>query len=181
MPGTRGRFPKPNAVRSRRNVIAIDGGRASPKEIPKPPAGLLARSKELWVSFFESPVASALEPSDMGAVERWVSYVDEWQRVTKTLKQTGLITTGSAGQLRLSPLSDRQLRLEAAIANLESQLGLTLLSRLRLGLLYGRAQLTAADLNAINAEQTRRSYERDRNESWAAGFIPTETNGGNNE
>ena len=176
----RGRIPKPgNAVgHVRRNhLVAIDGARRD--EIPPPPKGLLKRSREAWAALFSSPVAQAIDlESDMPAILRLFEYRDQWLRTTRALNETGLVTQGSMRQLRLSPLAERQMKLERAIADLEAQLGLTPLARLRLGLLYGRSALTAQELNRITREQA----EAEVSAEWAEGFTPAEIeNGGTND
>jgi P27 family predicted phage terminase small subunit len=143
-------------------------------EAPKPPRGLLKRSQEAWAALWASPMAAALDEADMPAIRRWITYVDEHERVTRALADTGLVTEGSMGQLRLSPLADRQMKLAKAIGDLEAQLGVTPLARLRLGLLHGRAALTAQELNRITREQMQADAHETAGQEWAEGFTPAE-------
>ena len=57
------------------------------------------------------------------------------------VRQT-LVVRGSKDQLRLNPVADLVTKLETIILRLETELGLTPMSRARLGIATGQAQLT---------------------------------------
>lgn len=115
---------------------------------PKPPAGLLASSIRRWEALWDSPVSKAIDVSaDSHRLERWIQAVDEYDRTNKVFRRARLVK-GSTGQPRLNPLSSYLAQLSAEIHRAETELGLTPMARLRLGVAYGQAQLTAAELNA---------------------------------
>lgn len=125
---------------------------------PLPPRGLLKRSRQRWLAYWGSQVARALDPvSDLHRVERWIRAVDEYERVYPEFVRERL-TTGSTGQVTLNPLAGYLKNLEGAIAKAETELGLTPMSRLKLGITFGQARLTAEQLNAaINRGDDERS------------------------
>jgi P27 family predicted phage terminase small subunit len=112
-------------------------------------AGLLKPSVEAWEAFRRSEVAQAIDvASDMPRVERWITYLDEWGRAMRALRKARL-STGSTGQLVLSPLAGYVRQLEVALAAAETELGMTPLARMKLGLAAGQARLTAQQLEDV--------------------------------
>jgi P27 family predicted phage terminase small subunit len=83
--------------------------------------------------------------ADRYRVERWITTVDEYERINAAFKQTRIVK-GSTGQPVLNPLSQYLQQLLAEINKAETELGLTPLARMRLGIAYGEAQLTALEL-----------------------------------
>jgi P27 family predicted phage terminase small subunit len=132
-------------------VVALRGGAG---DVPAAPAGLLKSSVVVWEAFWVSDVAQAIDPaSDMHRVERWITYLDEWGRAMRAFRKARL-STGSTGQLVLSPLAAYVRQLEVALAAAETELGMTPLARMKLGLAAGQARLTAQQLNEAFEQRT---------------------------
>lgn len=120
--------------------------------IPAPPPDLLKASVERWEAYWRSSVSSAVDlNADRGLLERWIRSVDEWYRAYRDFRKART-TEGSTGQLVLSPLAKLIKQLETEIGKCEQQLGLTPMSRLKLGLTAGQARLTAEMLNRSLSE-----------------------------
>jgi P27 family predicted phage terminase small subunit len=110
------------------------------------PNGLLAATRRIWNAYWNSPVSRAVDvDADRYRVERWISTVDEYERVNAAFKQTRIVK-GSTGQPVLNLLNQYLQQLLAEINKAETELGLTPLARMRLGIAYGEAQLTALEL-----------------------------------
>jgi P27 family predicted phage terminase small subunit len=143
--------PKRAGVRQRwakRPELGIVPSEGEPERlIPKAPRGLLAASRAIWDGFWSSPVALAVDrQSDMHRVNRWITAVDEYERCMPVLRKTRLVK-GSMGQPVLNPLASYLAQVEANLKAAESDLGLTPMARLKLGVTFGQAKLTAAELN----------------------------------
>jgi P27 family predicted phage terminase small subunit len=131
--------PAQNGVIS---LVSRDAERA----IPRPPTGLLAASRKRWKAYWQSPVSKAVDlDADLYRIERWISCVDEYERVNVAFKKTRLVK-GSTGQAALNPLASYLQQLLNEINKAEAELGLTPLARMRLGIAYGEAKLTALEL-----------------------------------
>lgn len=63
------------------------------------------------------------------------------------------ITVGSQGQLKIHPLAERLLKLEATITALEDKLGLTPRARAQLGIAIGQYKLTWQEVAAGDAKR----------------------------
>ncbi|MDP8931103.1 MAG: phage terminase small subunit P27 family [Actinomycetota bacterium] len=128
----------------------LEGGREG---APQAPAGLLKATRDEWEAYWASPVSQAAEDVDVAALERLFTYRDEWRRATRAVRKAGRLTAGSKGQPRLNPLVDYVVRLEGMVRALETEVGLTPMSRARLGLTVGQAQLNLEELNRRLADQ----------------------------
>lgn len=131
--------------------------------VPLPPKGLLKRQQQRWLDYWETQVARAVDPvADLHRIERWIRAVDEYERVYPVFRKQRL-STGSTGQMTLNPLATYLANLEGQIAKAETELGLTPMARLRLGIAYGQAKLTAQQLNeALNQGTDGAQSEDDR-------------------
>jgi P27 family predicted phage terminase small subunit len=127
--------------------IAPESAKTGPKSREmRAPKGLLAATKRIWAAYWQSPVSRAVDrEADRYRVERWITTVDEYERINAIFKQTRIVK-GSTGQPVLNPLSQYLQQLLAEINKAETELGLTPLARMRLGIAYGEAQLTALEL-----------------------------------
>ena len=126
---------------------AKNGPNAAKISAPRPPKGLLAASKRLWTMFWNSPVAQAVDlAADRYRLERWINCVDEYERINAAFRNTRIVK-GSTGQPVLNPLSQYLQQLLGEINKAEAELGLTPLARMRLGIAYGEAKLTAIELS----------------------------------
>ena len=114
---------------------------------PLPPRGLLKRSRERWRGYWNSQVARAVDPvADLHLVERWIKAVDEYERVLPVFEKTRLVK-GSMGQLVMNPLAAYLQQVKGELSKCETELGLTPMARLRLGLVAAQGQLTVEELN----------------------------------
>ena len=134
---------------------------ASDFVIPAPPPDLLKASVERWEAYWRSAVSSAVDlNADRGLLERWIRSVDEWYRAYRDFRRQRT-TEGSTGQLVLSPLAKWIKQLETEIGKCEQQMGLTPMSRVRLGIAAGQARLTADMLNKSLSEDDADDPDRD--------------------
>ena len=170
--GLRGPAPKPVSERSRRSARnPVERQQAhSPLTVrseadvvvPKPPVGILKRHRDAWERYWRSEVGRAADPDvDTTRVIRWIQDVDEFERTQVVVKRARLVK-GSQGQPVLNPLTHYLTQLDTRIRHAEMQLGLTPLSRMRLGITAGVAKLTAAALVKALAD------DDDEPEPWEA-------------
>lgn len=129
--------------------------------IPSPPPDLLKASVDRWEAYWRSAVSSAVDlNADRGLLERWIRSVDEWYRAYRDFRKART-TEGSTGQLVLSPLAKWIKQLETEIGKCEQQMGLTPMSRVKLGIAAGQARLTADMLNKSLSEDDDSDPDRD--------------------
>ena len=114
---------------------------------PDPPAGLDGEALAWWSAYWGSPLATVTSPSDVMLVRRYAVLLSEWS-VSMGEFQRERVVEGSTGQPRLHPLSTWISTREAAMQGIEDRLGLSPLSRVRLGIALGEAARTIQDLNA---------------------------------
>jgi P27 family predicted phage terminase small subunit len=127
--------------------LAKTGPNTAKTPMPRPPKGPLAASKRLWTAFWNSPVSHTVDlAADRYRIERWISTVDEYERINAAFKHTRIVK-GSTGQPVLNPLAQYLQQLLGEINKAEAELGLTPLARMRLGIAYGEAKLTALELS----------------------------------
>ncbi len=162
MPGP---APKPREIRQNKikrpeiGLVKVDP--AEKAVIPKPPAGLLKKTRERWEAYWLSPVSKAVDPgADGGRLERWIRAVDEWHRVGETFRGSRIVK-GSMGQPVLNPLATYLATLETTIARAEQELGLTPMARAKLGIVIGQEALTAEALNRSLSRNDERDAEQD--------------------
>ena len=143
----RGRPPKPEEIRqgkAKRHLAVLTPVKRPAQKAPK---GLLPSSYAIWRDYWASAVSQAADRgADRHLLERWILAVDEWTLVFAVFKKARLVK-GSAGQPVLNPLAAYLNQLEVGIRNAETQLGLTPVARIRLGVAVGQARLTAEQLN----------------------------------
>lgn len=145
----------------KRPELGVVEAKAPDFVIPPAPIGLLKVSKDRWEAYWRSAISSAVDlNADFGLVERWIRSVDEWHRAYRSFRKER-VTTGSTGQLVLSPLAKLISQLESEIGRCEQQLGLTPIARLKLGLTANQERLTAAALNRSLSEEDASSPDRD--------------------
>lgn len=141
------------------NAIAptapYDLGEIEEAPAPPPALGLRKRARRIWHAFWESSVSKAVDyEADQALLSRWISGVNRWHRVLDAYNEaldSGLLVvpSGTNGALQINPLSAELNRIEKTILGYEKELGLTPMSRARLGLTVGEGQLVAAQLNAM--------------------------------
>ena len=153
--GSRGPLGRPDRERQgHRASKAIEVAPATDTvSVPNPPAGLLPSTLDAWHAYWRSSPAQVATEADHQAILRLFVLADEFRRCTQAVRSTNeRVVEGSVGQVKMNPLSDYALKLEAAIGRLETELGLTPMARARLGLTIGQARLTAADVNRMALE-----------------------------
>ena len=137
-------MPKPAAARQRRNkpsVLVLPA--PAPRPVPRPPAGLLSTSRRVWRAYWGSAVALVAEAEiDRPRVARWIRALDEYERVQEVVMGARLIR-GPDERLVLNPLVAYLADLRAELRSAETDLGLTPLARMRLGITYQQMQEAA--------------------------------------
>ena len=116
--------------------------------VPRPPAKIDAKAKRIWNAFWTSPIASAVDPrSDLHRVERWIYWIDQFEKTKAKIETEGLVTMGSTGQQTLGPLSKWLITCEAAIQRAEQDMGLTPRARAQLGVTLSALHRTAKEIS----------------------------------
>jgi phage terminase small subunit len=117
------------------------------RPVPPMPSDLHPQLQDEWRIYWNSDVAKAADEVDIPMVSRLFTYRDEWLRhrvAMATMPEDQRIVAGSrnADALRIHPFADRMTKLEGEISKLEDKLGLSPLSRARLGIEIGQQRLT---------------------------------------
>lgn len=120
-------------------------------DIPAPPPDLHPELERQWFEYWTSDVARAADVVDIPLIRRLFCYRDEWHRTNiayRLLPEDERVVAGSrnADALRMHPFTKRLADLEDMIQKIENQLGLSPLSRARLGIELGQAKLTWAQV-----------------------------------
>jgi hypothetical protein len=137
----RGRANVPHPEEVPANVVAMI-------PIPAPPPDLLVRTREAWDEFWQSDLARLVDRRNegRGIIYRYFALFDEWQRAYNAYRRRRVVK-GSTGQPAQSPAFKNWMALEAAMAKLEREEGLTTKVRLLFGLQAGRIRDELDDLN----------------------------------
>ena len=158
--GKRGRLPKQkNKLQGHRDnsLSVLQGGKTF--DTPKPNSRWLAKTRNYWIDYWDSDLSQTAQKVDLPAFFRLFQYYDETERANRTIQKmgsSGLIDVGSKGQPVVNPLIILTLKLEEKILKLEKELGLTPLSRQRLGI-----SLTE---NAMGFRQLQQLLQEDEQE-----------------
>lgn len=145
MTGTRGPVSNPESVGHRKKpTLAVLADRK--RKVPKAPDGLRETTMTDWATFWRSPLANTVEEVDVPVVRRLFRLRDQYEKAME-MAEAAMMVKGSVGQIRVNPLADHALKLEAMMLRLEAELGLTPLARMRLGVAIGEAQQTLDKLN----------------------------------
>jgi P27 family predicted phage terminase small subunit len=131
------------------------------RRTPEPPEGLRDEIRDRWVAYWKTDAALLVEDSDMAVVRRLFVLYDQHARAMDIVTQA-LAVKGSMGQIRVNPLADHALKLEAQILRLESELALTPMARARLGIdvldaAKPQEKTVADELRAKRAERQARA------------------------
>src|SRR5918998_2963279 len=130
--------------------------------VPLPPPGLLKATREVWADFWRSAVSAAVDlRSDRHRLVRWITYVDEWHRLSREIRKGDRLSTGSTGQPVLSPLWAALAQVESALQKAEQDLGLGPLPRLKLGatIMEGRRQFRSIQELQDSLRRDDREYD----------------------
>lgn len=120
--------------------VLVPGRREVDKtRLPKPPSGVRASVRALWWEYWADPISQTYSDSDIGLLRRWS---ETWELYYDALEQfkSCPLTEGSQGQPILSPWHAVLDSSRKAILTFENQLGLSPLSRARLGVQLGEAK-----------------------------------------
>jgi len=130
-------------------VLAFKRPDEPPPEMPAPLNGKWrVETVTLWQAFWTAPIAQVVDrESDMPRLLRWIAYWDEWFRAMRAFRRRRMVE-GSMGQPVINPLSAYIAVVEGKIERIEEKFGLTPLDRMRLGISFGEAQRSLADMNA---------------------------------
>jgi hypothetical protein len=137
---------KPPSRRLNRNTKDV-GVINEPGTAPTMPRGLCRQAQDAWTGYWEDDVSSIVKPSDLVLVHRWVRDLDRYYRLSAEADRQPFVK-GSRGQDTYNTAYNLTAKLIASIREDEKQLGIGPLNRLRLGLVYGTATQTLADLTA---------------------------------
>ena len=135
------------------NLQILKGGAEFTK--PKPKRTWLLPTRRTWKDYWDSDLSSTAHKVDLPAFYRLFQFYDEVERANKLIQKmgnSGLLSVGSTGQPKINPLIDLTIKLESSILKLEQELGLTPLSRQRLGIAFGEAQIGFKQLEELLRE-----------------------------
>lgn len=117
------------------------------RDIPEPPGGLRVATKKNWETFWLSPLRPFLVGVDRLLIDRYFQVMDErdtaWSNYRR--KKTGI---GSTGQVQASHWWGIVRDCEKILAQMEAQLGIGPLSRMRLNISFAQAAESLADMLA---------------------------------
>ncbi len=158
MPGP---IPKPDDRRQRQNTRP-ELPTTAPGPAPDPPAGLLKTTRDQWETYWRSSLARYVDQdTDRPAIERLFTLYDERERALQGYRKSRLVK-GSQGQPVLNPLARLMSTLDSEIRQLEDRLGLNPKARATLGITFGEAARSLADLNrALTSEVSDGEEEED--------------------
>lgn len=147
MPKT-GPLPKPldqvQRPDRRAQISVIDG--SNEREVPEAPDDLSAETAAQWLVYWNSPVSQIALDVDMPAIIRLFRMYDTQRQALHDASVQPWIE-GSQGQMRLNPSADLAAKLDASILKLETELGLTPMSRQRLGIAIGKQTQSIDSVN----------------------------------
>jgi P27 family predicted phage terminase small subunit len=124
--------------------------------VPPAPDGLTEEIAARWETYWRSPAATISDPVDMAAIQRLFGLYSQHQKASEVVAQ-GLVVKGSVGQIRVNPLADHVLKLESAILRLETELGLTPMARVRLGVELKDGEHDGQPLSIVDQLAERRA------------------------
>lgn len=145
--GRRGPLPKPaeKAVGHRppTPLLELVPARAA---APAAPQGLSDEILTWWEAYWASDVASVASEVDLPLIRRLFGMYAQYEQAVDVVRKA-IVTKGSTGQIRVNPLADYAFKLAGQILRLEEELGLTPLSRQRLGIAVAERYRSLDDLN----------------------------------
>jgi len=146
--GRRGPLPKPPARqaghRKPKPAAVLELVPAQP--YPLPPVKLSAAATAAWKAYWRSDVARVASEVDLPVIGRLFVMYDQYEQAIEVVNKA-LVVKGSTGQIRVNPIADYAYKLAGQILRLEEELGLTPLSRQRLGIAVAEKYRSLDDLN----------------------------------
>lgn len=149
MPAQRKRPDQKQNHRGDRGLVVVDGGKLDgpPPADPKWMQGTC----EAWDAYWSSQVAASVDGDETSVLRRLFDMRDRQARAWIRYDEQPYVD-GSKGQPVANPALADALALERAILALEDRMGLSPKARANLGIAFGQAALTAADLNRMALE-----------------------------
>ena len=147
--GKRGPLPKPSARRAgHRRARKPKALELVPAEatVPVPPSGVGASTLAAWETYWRSDVAAVASEVDLPVIRRLFVMYDQYEKAIEIVSKT-IAVKGSTGQIRVNPVADYAFKLAGQILRLEEELGLTPLSRQRLGIALAEKYRSLDELN----------------------------------
>jgi hypothetical protein len=116
--------PRPSRRLHRKRLTVLVDGRAV--QVPEPPRGLSASRLSAWNAYWRSPAgaASASDVNHTDAVYRLWGQYQQYDRVAAAVASKPILSVGSMGQERLSPLASREAELLRRIESGERRAGI---------------------------------------------------------
>jgi P27 family predicted phage terminase small subunit len=158
-----GRPPKPT---EQKRAIGNPGRRPLPEpvvelaaaaHIPKPPRQLCEPGREAWDRLWTAAQAWLSPKTDLNIMTRLCESIDLRAAIAEELAATGFMVKGSMGQVRVNPLLDKLLALDAQITKFEGLCGFTPADRARLGVAEVKRASAVEDFLAKRSERTRKA------------------------
>jgi len=142
------------------SLTILSGG----KSILQPTANSRWTTKTIkyWKQYWNSELATTAQEVDLPAFYRLFQYYDLTERANRVISRqgnAGLLAEGSKGQAVINPLIQLTTKLEEKILKLEQELGLTPLSRQRLGIAFGEAQMGFQQLQQLLQEDDKKMID----------------------
>lgn len=141
------RLKRRSEVTDPRNGSSLQLAAPESTVIPLPPENLAPEAAEFWGIYWSSPLATLTTPTDVVLVRRYAVLLSEWSTAMSEFQEQRIVK-GSQGQDVLNPRASWITSREAAMTGIEDRLGLSPLSRMKLGVALGEAARSLADVNA---------------------------------
>lgn len=106
---------------------------AAVSQTPRPPAQLMDAGREAWDRLWTAAQAWLSPKTDLGIMTRLCESIDLRAAMMEQIEEDGLMVKGSMGQVRVNPLLDKMIALDAQITRFEGLCGFTPADRARLG------------------------------------------------
>ncbi len=135
-----------------------------PSEVPDPPEGLCMALRSAWDEYWASDIARATDITDVQVISRLFWFRQQQREIMEEFSDMApdeRLTPGSrnADSLRAHPYFDQIRKLEETIQKLEDKLGLSPLSRARLGIELGHATLTWQEIKRKQGSELTQGAE----------------------
>lgn len=145
-----GRGPSPKSLAAQREAARKRAPSVALDVDPDPPGDLNERGRELWLAAFAAVDPEwFLDERDQALLERACQLADMESKLEAAITEHGVMTTGSTGQLAVSPAVGELRQTRAAIARLLGQIEIAP-PKATTRHLNGRQRNVLRDLRVIN-------------------------------
>ncbi len=159
--GRRGPLPKPKErLAGHRQAGPALELVSEPSPAPEPPVELSEEVATAWEAYWRSDVARVASEVDLPVVRRLFRMYEQYEQALEVVRKA-IVVRGSTGQIRVNPLADYAFKLSGQILRLEEELGLTPLSRQRLGIALAERYRSLDELNLSLSEPGHGEDEAD--------------------